>query len=277
MSQQFGIMVMIDVKAALKTNNISDHVYLIDNMRDFGSENEGTNALISKVNGTYWSDNSQAGEVVMNWLAIDINDLPMTVQRASNNKNKSTEQLFKNLASSINEKRISAGNEKNDTTKITELRESFAVKLQEIEDKTKGLHVDLGTLVDRESKWPLINTKGQLIEKLEDNLEDIVYLPPIITNITGEAVDSGVIFSAQYGSPSLSTRGWYWCASVNTATAQEYSYTVHVTLFNLVLGQGDKTSFWEPVQMSFDSSILISREAMKNGFTGGADSYLPIQ
>lgn len=264
MGQQFGIMIMIDVKAALKTQCLSDHVYLIDNMRDFGSKNQGTNALISKVNGTYWSNGMQAGEGTMNWLAIDINDLPRTVQKTSHHKNKSTEQLLKNLVSSIGEKGFST------TIK-------GAKHLQEIEDKTKGLYVNLKSNVKIKSEGKLINTKGNLIEKLEDNIDDVMNLPPIVTGITGEAVDLGIIFPAQYGSPNFSANGWYWCATVNTATAGEFNYTVHVTLFEIVLGKGDEPSYWEPVEMTFDSSILISRDAMKNGFTGGADYFLPIK
>ncbi len=274
MSQQFGIMIMIDVKAALKTKSLSDHLYLIDNMRNFGSKNEGTNALVSKVNGTYWLDGSQAGENIMNWLAIDINDLPITVQKAAHYKNKSTEQLLKNLAYSANENVFN--NAKESTTKKEEVSLLVKAQVEEIEHKTKGLHVNYESYIKRKSERPLINTKGQLIEKLEDNIDNVVNLPPIVTNITGEAVELGIIFPAQYGSPNFSTEGWYWCATVNTATEGQYSYTVHVTLFDLVLAEDNKSAYWEPIEMTFDSSILISREEMKNGFTGGADSYLPI-
>jgi hypothetical protein len=270
MSQQFGIVIMVDVKAALKTMCLKDHIYLIDNMRDFGSKNEGTNALISQINATYWQNGKQAGEAVMNWLALDINDLPRTVQKTSHYKNKSTENLLKKFLSSKGKK--VSNSTKNAATNLQEI-ETY---LKEIENRTRRLSVNPESDVKIKSDWPLMNTKGQLIENSEYDEAKIINLPPIVTNITGEAVDKKIIFPGQYGSPMFSSNGWYWCASINTATAGKYKYKVHVTLFEHIRTTRDEPAYWKPVEMTFDSNILISRDAMKNGFTGAGDPYLPI-
>ncbi|CAM1364052.1 hypothetical protein [Tenacibaculum xiamenense] len=272
MSQQFGIMVMVDVKAALKTKNLQEHVYLIGNMKDFGSQNEGTNHLVSKVNGTYWYDGSQAGEEVMNWLAIDINDLPRSVQRSAHTKSKTIESVLSKLPL-LDSKNLKGG-------KAKEAQDDQLVDLTNHLKKstmgTTGLHISTDAKTGLQTEWPLINTKGELVEKVAGNKDEIVYHPPIITNITGEAVDLGIMFPAQYGSPNFSTEGWYWCATVNTAHEGQFSYTVHVSLFDLIEETKNTPAYWKPVNMSFDASILISRDPMKNGFTGAGDSYLPI-
>ncbi|WP_298510378.1 hypothetical protein [uncultured Kordia sp.] len=282
MSQQFGIMIMIDVKAALKTRNLKDHVYLIDNMKDFGSQNEGTNALISKVNGTYWADGTQAGEEVMNWLAIDINDMPRTVQKPSYYtyfKTKAIESFLKNHLLDVREKKNDKKDEKTNY-EIEMTSDGFNTmfdKLQDIANVAQGgLKTNTDSTKNIETVWPLVSVTGEIEGQNTTDIkeDDYINLPPIVTNITGEAVDLGIIYPAQYGSPNFITEGWYWCATVNTAKAGKYRYTAHITLFDLVTKEG-KIS-WKPVQMTFDSHILISRDPMRNGFTGAGDSYLPI-
>lgn len=286
MSQQFGIMIMIDVKAALQTRNLRDHVYLIDNMKDFGSQNEGTNKLISKVNGTYWASGKQAGEEVINWLALDINDMPRTVQKPSYYtyfKTKAIEHFLKKHLLVTNDKNSVSKNKDSDAENLSiqMTADGFDSMFQELEDIANvaegGLKTNTDSTKNIEAKWPLVSLTGAIENKkiataVVDN--DYINLPPIVTNITGEAVDLGIIFPGQYGSPNFITEGWYWCATVNTAKAGKYRYTAHVTLFELVT-KDDKIS-WKPVQMTFDSHVLISRDPMRNGFTGAGDSYLPI-
>lgn len=282
MSQQFGIMIMIDVKAALETRNLSDHAYLIDNMKDYGSQNEGTNALISKVNGTYWADDTQAGEEVMNWLAIDINDMPRTVQKPSYYtyfKTKAIETFLKKHL--LNTRKSNPKNKGDNSNYEIEMTsdgfETMFDKLKDIANVAQGgLKTNTGSNKNIETVWPLVSVTGEIEGQNVNNFKDDDYinLPPIVTNITGEAVDLGIIYPAQYGSPNFITEGWYWCATVNTAKAGKYRYTAHITLFDLVT-KDDKIS-WKPVQMTLDSHILISRDPMRNGFTGAGDSYLPI-
>ncbi|MEM6719427.1 MAG: hypothetical protein AAF611_08945 [Bacteroidota bacterium] len=287
MSQQFGIMVMIDVKSALKTRNLRDHAYLIDNMKDFGSQNEGTNALISKVSGTYWANGNQAGEEVMNWLAIDINDMPQTVQKPSYYtyfRAKTIENFLKKHLTNVS--RSEQGDTNTNDTDDRQLdikvsQQGFNSILEQLQDITNvaegGLKTNTDSTKNIESDWPLVSLTGQLESgdiKVIQEENNYINLPPVITNITGEAVDLGIIYPAEYGSPNFITRGWYWCATVNTAKAGKYRYTMHITLFDLVI-KDDQIS-WKPVQLTLDSHILISKDAMRNGFTGAGDSYLPI-
>ena len=59
MAQQLAIIVLVDVGRALQNGTLTDNVYLIDNMKPYGSRNEGSGALVTAVNGTFWSDGSQ--------------------------------------------------------------------------------------------------------------------------------------------------------------------------------------------------------------------------
>jgi hypothetical protein len=297
MSQQFGIMIMIDVKAALKTRNIEEHVYLIDNMKDFGSENEGTKDLISKINGTYWPlTNSQAGEEVLNWLAVDINDLPRTVQKNfvySYFRNKSIIKFIENHVTPVekNPPKDKKGKEEEEepTTTVGDEDQGQLLKLtnrgMEILSKAvsseRGLELEPAHTDKIKSIWPLIDPQGSTSYIGEKDAADIeenfINLPPIVTNISGEAVDLGIMYPAQYESPNFSTEGWYWCATINTSKAGTFKYKIHVTLFDLEVNPKDpKETYWKPVHMSFDSAICISRDPMKNGFTGRGNYYLPI-
>jgi hypothetical protein len=284
MSQQFGIMIMIDVKSAIKTKNLREHTYLIDNMKDFGSQNEGTNDLISKVNGTYWANGNQAGEEVINWLAVDINAMPRTVQKPSYYSYSNIEAIQNFILNEVLNVDKPEGDgaelDKPVTIEMTQAGYKKLInKLKEVAQSMQGKFLKPskpGENID--AVMPLETLTGNTDDKTEAQLiqeNNYINLPPIITNITGEAVDLGIIFPAQYGSPNFNTRGWYWCATVSTAKAGKYSYTVHVVLFEAVLNNKGEVT-WKPVRMSFESHILISKDPMKNGFTGAGQSYLPI-
>jgi hypothetical protein len=62
MSQQLGIILLIDVVAAIEANTLEGNTYLFDNMKLQGSEGLGTGKLISAINGTSYCDGSQANE-----------------------------------------------------------------------------------------------------------------------------------------------------------------------------------------------------------------------
>jgi len=133
MSQQLGIILLIDVAAAIEANTLEGNTYLFDNMKLQGSEGLGTGKLISAINGTSYCDGSQVSQ-------------------------------------------------------------------------------DIGHLGQK-----IMDVTGNLVTEVDGKIPEINSLNPIITNITGEAVDKNVIYPAAYGSPDMVTDGWYWAASVDTS------------------------------------------------------------
>lgn len=62
MYSQLAIVVLIDTEEALKAGSLSGHTYLVDNARTTGSTGEGTNHLVTRVEGNR----------IMNWLVSGI-------------------------------------------------------------------------------------------------------------------------------------------------------------------------------------------------------------
>lgn len=266
MSQQLAILLMIDVEAALKANTLKGNTYLIDNMKSHGSKGEGTGHLISIINGTYWFDGSQANEQVMNWWVYGIGALPRTLPRSFYQF-----KLIENSSDSLHSitaelnKIVDADGIKN----ITGISEKLSriTKTLPYPCKIKSIH---GRIKDINIK--IMNITGETIS--EDDMPGSSPIPPVITGISGEAVDKKVIFPAQYGSPDLNTDGWYWSATVDTNQTGTYAFNLHVTMFKYSKVAGE--IIWMPVEMIYESYVHITNNAKRNGFTGGAVGVLPI-
>ncbi|MEB3277592.1 MAG: hypothetical protein VKK42_01555 [Lyngbya sp.] len=275
MSQQLGIILMVDVEAAIKANTLKGNTYLFDNMKLQGSEGQGTDSLVSAVNGSYWCDGSQANEQVLNWLPYGVGSLPPTIpksfltdklknsdRQALNEFEQLVERIetsdkgsFSNVAAIVNELKRIAGS-KGQKTQVTSKR-----RTQKSDLETTG--------------QMLMDVTGKLVYASEEyELPEINSINPIITNITGEAVDKKIIYPAAYGSPDLVTDGWYWAASVDTSKPGVYAYTMHVQLYKLALKEGQWT--WVPVDMTCDAYLKISSDPKVNGFTGAGVGMLPI-
>ncbi|MDJ0511021.1 MAG: hypothetical protein QNJ64_17460 [Crocosphaera sp.] len=275
MSQQLGIILMVDVEAAIKADTLKGNSYLFDNMKLQGSEGQGTDSLVSAVNGSHWFDGSQANEQVLNWLPYGVGSLPPTIPKSfliDKSKNsdlkalddfeqlvdrveKTEKDKFTNVASIINELKKIAGS-KGKKTKV--------------KSKRKTHKRDLGA-----SGQKLMDVTGQLVDASnEEEVPAINSLNPIITDITGEAVDKKIIYPAAYGSPDLVTDGWYWAASVDTSKPGTYAYTMHVQLYKLALDEGEWT--WVPVDLTCDAYLKVSNGPKVNGFTGAGVGMLPI-
>ncbi|NEQ79028.1 MAG: hypothetical protein F6K26_01810 [Moorea sp. SIO2I5] len=108
----------------------------------------------------------------------------------------------------------------------------------------------------------------------DSTIPEFNFLSPIITDITGEAVDKNIIYPAAYGSPDMVTDGWYWSASVNTYTPGTYSYTMHIQLYKL--SREGKEYTYIPVDFTHNAYIKISNDPKVNGFTNAGIGYLPI-
>jgi len=75
MSQQLGIVIIIDVKSALKENNLENNIYMFDNNKWLGSQGEGSKELISAIHQDGY--NGQ----IMNWISCAVGSLPITIPK----------------------------------------------------------------------------------------------------------------------------------------------------------------------------------------------------
>lgn len=257
MSQEITIIVMVDVEAAIKANQLDGNIYLIDNLRTDGSIGEGTEQLNTVVNGSYWSDGSQASEVIVNWLTGSLGSLPPTLPR--NFHVERTKDINEKLLNSI--KAIPAN--KTAKANVPEL-------LSTVNRLTKPTLLRDNNGNKRELGIKSLTVTGEHFEKGSNHPSEQSYLAPVITNITGEAVDKGVLFVCQLGTPVYIKNGWYWCATADTSKVGEYSYTMHITLYHLV------NNVYEPIQMTHDAKIKVSSSPQRNGFTGAGMWSIPL-
>lgn len=274
MSQQLGIIVMVDVEAALKANTLEGNTYLFDNMKLQGSEGLGTDKLISAINGSSYCDGSQANEQVLNWLPYGVGSLPPTLPKsflADKSKNSDLKALedIKALADKITSTDTDEFTNVDDVIEeLKRISKSTGVKTQ-VQDKYSDTTRDLGT-----SGQKIMDVTGELVSASEDKIPEINSLNPLITGISGEAVDKNIIYPAAYGSPDMVTDGWYWAASVDTSRPGTYAYTMDIQLYKLIWSDGAWT--WIPVHMNCEAYIKISNDQKKNGFTNAGVGYLPI-
>lgn len=289
MAQEVTVIMLVDVPAALKANTLEGNLYLVDNLVTEGSENEGTGNLISAVNGTHWFDGSQASEQLVNWLPYSITSLSPQLPRfyADDRLDQVKEELIASLRNGPGPVTMAALD-----TDTALGGDSFAVAppaapvLSTVAD-THGRRIaddvplmDLrGNFVSFHDVAPKLmafaaDGEAQDMDGASSDMSYISYLTPQITNITGEAVDKGVIYPAQYGTPAPIKGGWYWCASVNTYMTGVYSYTMHITLY-----QPERQGYeiiWKPVYFTQEAKIKVTSGTMRNGFTNGGLGLLPV-
>ncbi len=278
MSQQLAIIVMIDINAALAANTLEGNIYLFDNMKTHGSSGEGTGDLITAVNGSHWYDGGIAAEQVLNWLPYGVGTLPRTLPRGFQADQSRTidKNLLQRLKKSQGLKSLSdnlKGAKKGAELKIDQTTadiQTLAGHLSGIADDTsvvRKVRDRQGNVKSTELK--MVDITGEPVKKQDMSA---IYMTPIINEITGEAVDKGIIYPDQYGSPDLVNDGWYWAATVNTGITGIYGYTMHITLFRY----DDVDETWTPVEFTYTSYINVTSEPKVNGFTQGAMDTLPV-
>jgi hypothetical protein len=279
MSQQLGIILMVDVDAAVKANTLEGSTYLFDNMKLQGSEGLGTEKLVSAINGTHYCDGSQANEQVLNWLPYGVGSLPATLPKSfladkARNSDLNAIEKIHQLVDTIKP----AETQKTTTTEITHIIKELRNIKSNIGHETKVIshfRNDLKRLGPVGQK--IMDVTGKLIiNATQSDIPEISSLNPIITDITGEAVDKNIIYPAAYGSPDMITDGWYWAASVDTSRPGTYEYTLHVQLYRLSKDKDKDEWVWVPVNMTCKAYIKVSNLPKVNGFTGGGVCALPI-
>ncbi|HYC92037.1 MAG TPA: hypothetical protein VEO54_22685 [Thermoanaerobaculia bacterium] len=270
MTQQLGIVVIVDVDAALQAGTLEGCTYFFENAGPFGSTGMGTDRLVSAINGTYWADGSQASEQVLNFVVTGVKSLPITLPKDYAHI-RARQQELQTLAAA---RTLAA----DDAAANNESPVNFFARLRTPQYST------IRSPSGQRSETILLDYLGQPVSATFDTSElpsrraeaGVAQIPPIITDITGEAVEKGIIYPAQYGSPDLVNGGWYWSATVATFSPRVWSYTLHIALYRLVQDLTTHQATWEPVQMSIDAKLNILNRPMRNGFTGGGTGLLPI-
>ncbi len=136
MSQQLGIIVVIDVKTALKENSLEDNIYLFDNNKWLGSQGQGSNHLISAIHHDGY--NGQ----IMNWISCAVGSLPINIPKTFFLKKES----LSTLTAKRSHKHLDITGERLDTTDESSDISNIQRPMPEILD-IKGEAVDKGIIV----------------------------------------------------------------------------------------------------------------------------------
>jgi hypothetical protein len=259
MAQQLGIIVLIDIANALQDRTLKGNVYLLDNMKFMGSEGEGTADLVTAVPGTYWSDGSQGSEAVLNWVPLSLGSIPPTVPRnyRAIRAQESDQQALRELD-------VLAGNASaagTDTaTEVARIQRTVGRRVMGAHSKHAVGH------------HKILDLTGNVATA--DTIDAHASPDPVITNITGTALDEKIIYPAEYGSPDMVSDGWYWSATVDTSRPGTYAYTMHIQLHELAERNGRHV--WEPVDLVCGSHLRIVTDPKRNAFTKAGMGLLPI-
>ncbi|MFJ8039643.1 hypothetical protein ACIRBX_03895 [Kitasatospora sp. NPDC096147] len=267
MTQQLAIIVLVDVGNALASKSLDGNVYLFDNMKLHGSEGQGTGDLVTVLNGSYWNDGSQGTELVLNWLPYALGSIPPTVPRG-----------YQALRARQSDQEALAGLAELEARPARAAAGAGAAAAPAGEAELRRIRRAVGTPVGtvRRSRGPgarkVLDLTGGVVADAGAAVHS--YPAPVITDITGEAVDQKIMYPAEYGSPDLVTDGWYWSATVDSARPGTYEYTMSIQVHDLV--QQDGGWVWQPVDLSCRSRIRVTSLPKRNGFTKGGMGLLPL-
>lgn len=261
MAQQLAIIVLVDVGGAVDSGSLDGNVYLLDNMKPCGSEGEGTGGLVSAVNGTYWSDGSQGTEQVLNWLIYSLGSIPPTVPRGylADRAHQTDLEALSALAQAAGG--AASGSGPGAGADLSQAHKNVGTRPK----TTSGGH--------HLSGHKILDVTGNVIAAGED-LSAHNYPAPVITDVTGEAVDEKIIYPAQYGSPDMVSDGWYWSATVDTSRPGTYTYTLHIQVHKLVVEDGEPA--WKQLNLTCDARLRVTTAPKVNAFTGAGLGLLPV-
>ena len=273
MSQEITVLAIVDTVAALAANTLEGNIYFIDNLRKSGSTGLGTSELNSMANSSHWATGQQAYEPLVNWLVFPLNGVVPTLPR----------DYIRNLSKSIDDKMINnikiihpehadlSPEAHGDSAKTPTLKNNVQMpKLDFIQTKIRAASGEV-----RDPGMKLIDREGNFVHASQPDIDYMNHILPKITAITGEAVDKGVLFPAQYGTPLAVDNGWYFSGTVSSAVPGTYSYTLHITLYKLEK-HIENNYIWEPVCFTHDLKLTVVSNPMINGFTWAGLGYLPL-
>ena len=256
---QNSLVLMIDSKGALADNRLDGNIYLVDNTGPFRLGEE--TSLTSTLKGVHSPSGSMVLEQVLNWVSYDIAGLPPTVPRSFFRQDYEKAQL-RHLVTQMRQAK-----KPEEMTQLVDRQaqpDTFRTTIAPQDDESQGYTLDI----------PPLGPTGALLTSAEAIMASS-YIPPLITAISGPAVEEGVIFPAQYGSPDLVDEGWYWSASVDTSKVGQHSYHLHILIYRPVQ-RDDGQVVWQPVPFVAEAHLNISTAPQTNGFTGCAPGVLPL-
>lgn len=268
MGQQLGIVVMIDIPAAIESNTLEGNIWLVDNGGWDGSTGQGSPNLVSALDVT--DAQFDPGNAVLNWIPIGIGTIPISVPQSfflyDGDRRALAQRPLPALHQRIFPVRIRnlMGDEVNIKHPEHLAREAPQADPQ-MPLSARG-YVDPGVARFRRTGASRVAQPGD---------QDLAYYPdPAILRIHGEALDAGVIYPAQYGSPEMFSRGLYWSAAVDPARLGLYRYTIEIGLYySRRDADGKVVDDW--VILSHDAWIKISTGAPRNGFPGAVLALCP--
>jgi hypothetical protein len=256
MGQQLGIIVLIDIAGAVEANDLHGHLWFVDNGRWDGSTGEGTGNLVTAL------DVTDADIPVLNWLPLGIGTVPVTVPQ--------TFFLYEDDRRALSQPPLPAKHPQRFPVRIRNIL-GDEVNIKQPAHLPRGEvpadpampfsgqgFLDPGPARFRRTGQSRVARPGD---------QDVIHYPdPAIQRIGGEAVEQGVIFPAQYGSPELFSDGLYWSASVDPNVLGVFRYTLWITLcYSRRDGEGRVTD--HSVTLPHDAWIKISRGALRSGFS----------
>ncbi|MFO1539386.1 MAG: hypothetical protein ACKOTZ_02920 [Chloroflexota bacterium] len=210
-------------------------------------------ALTFPCTGVHYADGSMAGDVTLNWLIDGITALaqprrhpiPLDAEQL-----RFAEQVWRRIA---------------DLT-----------SLEEVEQALAGMRTESGTAFADVRLPDLPGVPRDIDGRPASAIQALAggFIRPVLADITGPAVDDGVIFPAQYGSPDPLTEGWYWSATVDTRHVGTHEVRLSLDIYRPTV-RGNLLDFI-PERYVLPTWLDVRAVPAVNGFTGGPLGYLPL-
>lgn len=273
MGQQLGIIVLIDIPAAIERNTLDGNIWLVDNGGWDGSTGEGSPHLVSAIDATDAA--IDPGNAILNWLVCGIGTIPIAVpqtffledgDRASLRALPLTQSSQVEEAPTPDRTTWSARTRSLAGDHVRPERVFAAARSDSPAPLSGPDYVDPGTARFKRTGKSRVAQAGD---------QTLVYYPdPVILRVHGEALDAGVIYPAQYGSPAMFSAGLYWSASVDPSRLGLYRYTLDIGLYYSRRDARGST-VEESVILSHDAWIKVSTGLPRNGFRAVALDLIP--
>jgi hypothetical protein len=263
---QTSVVMMVDVEAVLAQQTVEDNVYLVDNIGSLGLLNKSAQNVTTNIAGALNYDGSQATEGVMNWIGYGIAAAPPTLPKSVVQLDQATARFQRLLAD------VKSSNGRADVAKLVARHEDPAnlpPAAHVIESKDGRIHPMPFTFPRLAAK---VATGEAATAENDVTPSD---LSPVITGIAGPAVDNGVLYPAQYGSPDFYTEGWYWSATVDLQKAGLHEYHINFVVYRPTPKRAG-TVVWKPEPYVLKANVNVYSGYVTNGFTGYGPGVLPL-
>lgn len=246
---QESIGLLVDVASALAAGTAEGNVFLVNaKVADKSRAAHLDSPVYTRVTGVHDPAGRVVRDVTLNWVVTSLRSQPdrRPTERVLPGRSGSAVNLVLGLA-------------------------QVSGSLQAAKEILELLNEDSGATAGQPDPAP------QPAPELQSLLPELLAgggVPPILIDVTGPAVEDGIIFPAMYGSPDLGTDGWYWSATVDTHRVGVHRYTLHLALFRPEV-RGSVLA-WLPEIHTCSALLEVRNVQAVNGFTGGPPGWLPM-